>query len=126
MEPRVQVGLVFDASALIDLVDAQPSLLTLIGQAIAPVIIPTPVLGEVSTLSDADCAALGLTVLEPSLEQLTEAATGRGRLSEEDHLCLIVARDLGATCVTSDGAFYGEYVASGVAVWRGLQSSAHS
>ena len=121
MGPRVAVGLIFDASALIDIVDAQPALLTLIAQAIAPVIIPTPVLGEVSTLSEDDCVALGLTVLEPSLGQLADAATARGRLSEEDHLCLIVARDLGATCVTSDGALYNECIAAGVAVWRGLR-----
>lgn len=111
----------FDASALIDIADANRVLLAVIAHEIAPVIVPTPILDEVATLSEADCAALGLTVHEPSLKQLTEAAVRRGRLSEEDYLCLIVARDLGATCVTSDGALYNECVAAGVAVWRGLR-----
>lgn len=121
MGPSIDVGLVFDASALIDIADADRALLTLIAQAIGPVIVPTPVLGEVSTLTETDCAALGLTVLEPSLEQLTEATIRRGRLSEEDRLCLIVARDLGATCVTSDGALYDACVEGGIGVWRGLR-----
>jgi hypothetical protein len=119
--PGVGGGLVFDASALIDIADADRALLTIIAREIAPVIVPTPILEEVETLSEADCIALGLTVLEPSIEQLTESAVRRGRLSEEDHLCLIVARDLGVICVTSDGALYDECVATGVAVWRGLR-----
>lgn len=121
MGQGVGAGLVFDASALIDIADANRALLTLIAREIGPVIVPTPIVDEVSTLSEADCVSLGLTVLEPSLEQLTEAALRRGRLSEEDHLCLIVARDLGATCVTSDGALHGACVESGVPVWRGLK-----
>jgi len=119
--PAGIVGLVFDASAVIDIADADRALLTLIAERLAPVIIPTPILDEVETLSEADCTVLGLTVVEPSLDQLTEAAVRRGRLSEEDHLCLIVARDSGAICVTSDGALYDECVAAGVEVWRGLR-----
>jgi hypothetical protein len=115
------VGLVFDASAVIDIADTDRALLTLIAGRLAPVIIPTPILKEVETLGEADCKVLGLTVVEPSLDQLTEAAVRRGRLSEEDHLCLIVARDSGAICVTSDGALYDECLATGVEAWRGLR-----
>ncbi len=121
MAHHAEVGLVFDASALIDVVDSDPTLLTLIAREIAPVLIPLPVLREVSTLTEEDCVALGLTIVVPTLEQLEEAATARGSLSEEDHLCLIVARDLGATCVTSDGALYKACVAEGIEVWRGLR-----
>jgi rRNA-processing protein FCF1 len=115
------VGLVFDASALIDIVDADPALLTTVAQHIAPVLIPMPVLREVSSLTDKGCAKLGLTLVEPTIEQLEEAATAGGSLSEEDHLCLIVARDSGATCVTSDGALYNACKREGVEVWRGLR-----
>ena len=121
MAHHAEVGLVFDASALIDIVDADPTLLTAVARQIAPILIPVPVLREVSTLSKAGCAALGLTVIEPTMEQLEEAATARGSLSEEDHLCLIVARDLGATCVTSDGALYNACISERVDVWRGLR-----
>jgi rRNA-processing protein FCF1 len=115
------VGLVFDASALIDIVDADPALLTSVAQHIAPVLIPMPVLREVSSLTEEDCAKLGLTLVEPTMEQLEEAATAGGRLSEEDHLCLILARDSGAVCVTSDGALYKACKRDGVEVWRGLR-----
>jgi hypothetical protein len=121
MAHHTEVGLVFDASALIDIVDADPTLLTTIARKIAPVLIPLPVLREVSTLTEEDCVALGLTIVVPTLDQLQEAATARGSLSEEDHLCLIVARDLGATCVTSDGALYKACVAVGIDAWRGLR-----
>lgn len=121
MLPGEVVALVFDASAIIDIADADRALLTVIAEGIAPVVVPTPILREVETLSEADCVALGLTLLEPSLDQFTEAALHRGRLSLEDHLCLIVARDLRATCVTNDGALYDECVRSRVAVWRGLR-----
>jgi predicted nucleic acid-binding protein len=121
MAHPAEVGLVFDASALIDIVDTDPTLLTTVAREIAPVLIPAPVLREVFTLTEEDCNARGLTAIVPTIEQLAEAATTRGSLSEEDHLCLIVARDLGATCVTSDGALYKACVAEGVTVWRGLR-----
>lgn len=121
MAHPAEVGLVFDASALIDIVDADPTLLTTVAREIGPVLIPIPVLREVSTLTEEDCDALGLTIVVPTLEQLDEAATARGSLSEEDHLCLIVARDLGAICVSSDGALHKACVAEGVDVWRGLR-----
>jgi hypothetical protein len=41
-------------------------------------------------------------VVEPTLEQLLEAGAERGRLSYEDRLCLVVARDAGWRCVTND------------------------
>lgn len=121
MAHHAEVGLVFDASALIDIVDSDARLLTTFAREIGPVLIPVPVLREVSTLTEEDCLALGLTVVLPTLEQLGEAATARGSLSEEDHLCLIVARDLGAICATSDGALYNACVAERVDAWRGLQ-----
>ena len=50
------------------------------------------------------CARLGLSVIEPELEQLMRAGATRGRLSFADHLCLIVAADGGYACVTNDRA----------------------
>ncbi|CAN5852825.1 hypothetical protein BH23CHL8_BH23CHL8_10740 [soil metagenome] len=114
-------ALVLDASVLIDLVDTDPRLLGLIAQHIAPVIIPSPILAEVSTLDEAGCAALGAQIVEPTIEQLHDAATAGGTLSEEDWLCLLIARDRGATCVTNDGALYRACVELSVKVWRGLR-----
>jgi hypothetical protein len=119
------VALVGDASVLIDIVDANEAVLALIAQHVAPVIVPTPVLAEVETLDDVKCEALGLTVVEPPLDQLREAATPHPALSFADRICLIVARDGGHTCWTNDGPLGDECKAKGVARMRGLRPLLH-
>jgi len=52
----------------------------------------------------AKCDRLGLHVFEPELEQLTAAGKNVApALSYYDHLCLLVAKLGGWTCVTNDG-----------------------
>lgn len=119
------LGLVGDASVLIDLVDANEPVLALIVRHVAPVIIPTPVLAEVETLDEVRCAALGLEVVEPTLDQLREAAIPHPALSFADRVCLIVARDGGYTCWTNDGPLGDACASSGVARMRGLRPLLH-
>jgi hypothetical protein len=95
--------LVGDASVLIDIADANEAVLGLIAQHLARVIIPTPVLAEVDGLDDLRCGALGLEVVEPTLDQLREAAIAHPALSFADKICMIVARDAGGTAWTNDG-----------------------
>lgn len=121
MEGTPRQALVGDASVLIDIADANEAVLGLIAQYMARVIIPTPVLAEIDSLDDLKCAALGLEVVEPTLDQLREAATPHSALSFADKVCLIVARDLGATCWTNDGPLSDECHANGVLWMRGLR-----
>lgn len=121
MERRPPTGLVGDACALIDILEANESVLTLIAQHVAPVIVPTPVLAEIQQLDELRCTALGLTVVEPTLEQLDEAADQHPALSFADRICLIVARDSGYACLTNDGSLGEECRARGVAQMRGLR-----
>jgi len=114
-------GLVFDASVLIDYVESDPALLSLIALHVAPVIIPTPVLAEVSTLTEDDCGDLGIALVDGSLGQLIEASAPSARLSFEDQLCLVVARDGGHVCVTNDGALRNRCRETGVPSWWGLR-----
>jgi predicted nucleic acid-binding protein len=114
-------GLVLDASVLIDLVDCDPLLIALVAQHVAPVITPLPVLQEVTSLTEARSAELGMRILTPSLGQLSEASTPRAPLSFEDYLCLLTARDEGLTCVTNDAALAKACLAEGIDVWRGLR-----
>jgi hypothetical protein len=88
---------------LIDLADTNEAVLGLIAQHLAQVIIPTPVLAEVDGLDELRCAALGLEVLEPTLDQLREAAIHHPALSFADKVCMIVARDAGGMAWTNDG-----------------------
>lgn len=121
MEGTPRPALVGDASVLIDIADANEAVLALIAQHLARVVIPTPVLAEVDSLDELKCAALGIEVVEPTLDQLREAAALHPALSFADKVCLIVARDIGATCWTNDGPLSEECESRGVPRMRGLR-----
>ncbi len=121
MEATPRLALVGDASVLIDIADANEAVLALIAQHAARVVIPTPVLAEVDSLDELKCAALGLDVVEPTLDQLREAAVPYPALSFADKVCLIVARDAGGTCWTNDGPLADECAANAVPCMRGLR-----
>jgi hypothetical protein len=67
------------------------------------------------------CQSFGLTIVEGSFAQLTEAAQRGGGLSFEDKLCLVLARDHGWTCLTNDGPLRDACKAQGVTVVWGLE-----
>ncbi len=121
MEGTPRSTLVGDASVLIDIADANEAVLGLIAQHLARVIIPTPVLAEVDGLDELKCAALGLEVVEPTLDQLREAAIPHPALSFADKVCVIVARDAGGIAWSNDGPLGDECDALGVARMRGLR-----
>lgn len=121
MEETARSTLVGDASVLIDIADANEAVLGLVAQHLAQVIIPTPVLAEVDGLDELRCAALGLDVVEPTLDQLREAALPHPALSFADKICMIVARDSGGIAWTNDGPLGNECDAHGVSRMRGLR-----
>lgn len=121
MEGTHRLTLVGDASVLIDIADANEAVLGLIAHHLARVIIPTPVLAEVDSLDELRCAALGLEVVEPTLDQLREAATPHPALSFADKVCMLVARDAGGTAWTNDGPLGEECDTHGVPRMRGLR-----
>ena len=113
--------LMIDANVLIDYALADPSILALVARHIGPLHVPRPILAEVEQLDDAACVRLGLTILEPELDDLTAAASRRGALSFEDHLCLLAAQRGGFTCVTNDKTLRRECEGAGVSILWGLQ-----
>lgn len=113
--------LILDANVLIDYARSELSILELAARHLGSVLIPLPILEEVDQLTEEDCARLGMSVIEPTLEELTEAASGGGKLSFQDHLCLNLARKGGLTCVTNDNRLRRECTASGVQVLWGLE-----
>ena len=121
MEGTHRLTLVGDASVLIDIADANEAVLGLIAQRLARVIIPTPVLAEVDSLDELRCGALALEVVEPTLDQLREAATPHPALSFADKVCMIVARDADGTAWTNDGPLGEECDTHGVPRMRGLR-----
>jgi rRNA-processing protein FCF1 len=113
--------LVIDANVLIDYAVSDVSVLALVAKHLGQVHVPRPLLREVEQIDESVCAKLGLRVVDADLKQLTEAAGRRGRLSFEDHLCLVMGRDNGWTCVTNDGRLRQECATVGVEVLWGLQ-----
>jgi rRNA-processing protein FCF1 len=114
--------LVLDACVLIDYSSTDKSILALISQHVGQVHVPRQLLEEVKSLNKRECDRLGLHVFEPELELLVNAA-GRHRsgLSFEDRICLLVAKQSGWTCVTSDKKLRRECVAEKVPVLWGLE-----
>lgn len=112
--------LLFDANVLIDLYDADSSIFRVISGSVGPVHVVLPVFEEVEQIDEADAEALGITLVEPELAQFVAAAKLSRRLSAEDRVCLIVARDEGWTCVTNDRALRRECDAASVEVIWGL------
>lgn len=96
--------LLVDANVLIDYVKSELSILGIAARHLGDVYVLSTVLDEVDGLEEDECARLGIRIYEPELAHLVVAAQQRGALSTEDHLCLILAREQGWTCVTNDGA----------------------
>ena len=117
--------LIMDANVLIDLVEADSTVIRLISEHVGQVHVPVPVLREeVEQIDASDYAELGIVPVEPSLETASDAAIRRSGLSFHDHLCLLLARDNGWTCVTNDGRLRRECAAEKVPVLWGLETVA--
>jgi len=63
-----------------------------------------PVLDEVRGVTAAQCAHLGIEVVEVETEQMLEASAIESSVSFNDRLCLVLCRNQGWICVTNDGA----------------------
>ena len=113
--------LILDANILVDYAHCNDSIIALISTHVGTIHVATPVLGEVKELAEADCVRLGITLVEPDVNQLLAAAQGRGRLSMQDHLCLLLAKERGWTCVTNDRPLRRECEAQGVPLVWGIE-----
>jgi predicted nucleic acid-binding protein len=116
--PRV---LIVDACVLIDYCDADPSVLRVISRSVGEIRVASPVLAEVDGLDESAATALGLVVVEPSFAMFANAASKRGGLSVRDHLCLLLAKEEGLTCVSNDKALRNACKREGISVLWGLE-----
>lgn len=121
--PRRQPGgtLVFDANALIDYWRGNRSLLPLISTEIAAILIPGAVFDEVGELTDRHCRTYRIQPVELSVEVMTEASEKRGGLSFPDWLCLALAKERNAHCVTNDVLLRNQCQRENVPVLWGLE-----
>lgn len=94
--------LILDANALIDYYRCNREILQLVCSNVGQIYLAQPVFDEVTQIEIHECAELGIILIEPELDDLLEAGGKRGRLSFQDHLCLILAKKHNLTCVTND------------------------
>jgi len=114
-----------DASVLIDLCEADRTLIRIISDHVGQVHVPLPVLREeVEQIDESEYTELGIVPVDPPLQTAIDAAGRRAGLSFHDHLCLLLARDNGWTCVTNDGRLRRECEAEHVPVLWGLETVA--
>ena len=73
--------LLVDACVLIDYANSSSSVLTLVSKHVGKLHVATTVFREVTQIRPDDAPKLGLTVAEPSLDMLAQAAASKGRLS---------------------------------------------
>jgi predicted nucleic acid-binding protein len=113
--------LIIDANVLIDFTSTDLSVLALVAKHLGEVHVPLPLLEEVDQLDESLCGQLGLRVVEPSPDALVRAAAVRGQLSFQDHLCLVMAKESGLTCVTNDKALRRACSEEGISRLWGLE-----
>ncbi len=102
--PAVRTVLLADADVLIDYRESEFGILQLVVEHIGRVAVLEPVLGEVRGVTAAQCARLGVEVMEVETERMLQAVEIESTVSFNDRLCLVVCREEGWTCVTNDGA----------------------
>lgn len=113
--------LILDANILIDFFKCDKTIIKLINTYVGQIYLATPVLNEVQEISESECIELGITLVEPELDQVMIAAEMRGPLSFQDHLCLILAKDRNLTCVTNDKPLRKECEYEGVPLIWGIE-----
>ena len=102
--PATQPVLLADADVLIDYRESDLAILSLVVQHVGRVAVVPSVLEEVRGVTTAQCARLGIEVIEVSTALMLQAAQVESSVSFNDRLCLVVCREEGWTCVTNDGA----------------------
>ena len=115
--------LLADANVLVDYCASEDarSVLKLIAARLGPLHVASPVLVEVRQLNRQQCAALGLTVFDPTFDQVVQARKGPWQLSFEDALCVLLAQANGWTCLTNDRRILTVCGELGIETWRGLR-----
>ena len=122
MGTKTKPFLIVDANILIDYFKCDKTIIKLLCAYVGPIHLATPVLREVNEISENDCLELGITLIEPELDQVMLAtAESRGPLSFQDRLCIILARTHEWTCVKNDKPLRRECEAQGVPLLWGVE-----
>ncbi|MBR0226155.1 MAG: hypothetical protein IJL92_08880 [Thermoguttaceae bacterium] len=114
--------LVLDSNIVIDYINADETLFSLVSQYVGEVCFVDKMLEEVAELrARSNITELGINLIQAETSEIVEARNlGRkGRLSTYDWLCLIVTRRLKYCCVTNDKGLINQCQAEGIETIRG-------
>jgi len=114
--------MLMDACVLIDYIKTGSYVLELIVKHVGPVYVVSPVVEEVNDVeNEEELAELGLTIIEPEVEDAFTAASTQDSLSFQDKLCLLTAKRYGFTCVTNDKSLRNRCSAAKIPLLWGLE-----
>lgn len=114
--------MIMDACILIDFLHADRTVLQLVARYVGPVHVVSPVVEEVRDIDgQEELIELGISVIEPEIEDAYAAAGGAGALSFQDRLCLLTAKRRGMTCVTNDTSLRRQCSNEGIPLLWGLE-----
>jgi len=95
--------MILDACVLIDFLKTDASVLGLIVKHVGTVHVLNVVVQEVNQIeAEEELVELGLSVVEPEIEDAYAAASGQGPTSFQDRLCMLTAKRHGFVCITND------------------------
>ena len=112
--------LLADADVLIDYLQSEFAILSLVAEHVGRVVVLEQVLEEVRGLTAAQCAHSGIDVIAAETERMFQAAAVESNVSFNDRLCLVMCREARSACVTNDGALRRLCVRHGVETRYGL------
>lgn len=119
MKRKEKPYLILDVNILFDLFKCDEDLIPLISNGVGKIQMASSVLEQIKFINESDCNSLGIHLIEPNAMQLFSAMTRRGTLSFFDHLCLILAKENGWTCVTNSNPLRRECEIESVPfIWR--------
>lgn len=95
--------MLMDACVLIDFIKADRYFLKLVVKHVGTLHVISPVVHEVNDIDgENELVELGVTIVEPEIEDAYTAVGQTAPTSFQDRLCLLTAKRHGFTCVTND------------------------
>lgn len=116
-----EVEIICDANVLIHYYMTDKRILKLVSQYIGKVHVPGPILDEVDQIDIEEAGRLGLTVFEPEDAYIIQAGNQGGPLSKHDKLLMLLAKDKGYICWTSDSCLKRHCDENGISTCWGLE-----
>lgn len=94
---------IMDACVVIDFINADRNILKAISDFIGSLYVASPIIEEINGIDgEKELVELGLSVIEPDIEDAYKAGENSSPLSFQDWICLLTAKRYGFTCVTND------------------------